>query len=50
MNGSLGAGIFLALDAQRKRGHPAQGKRCGLVYYTGSSVGQALSLLPSLFA
>ncbi len=33
MNGSLGAGIPLALKAKRKRGHTAQGKRCGLIHY-----------------
>ncbi len=45
MNGSLGAGISLALEAKRKRGHTAQGKRCDLVYYTGS-LGQASSKSP----
>ena len=45
MNGSLGAGISLALEAKRKRGHTAQGKRCDLAYYTGS-LGQASSKSP----
>ena len=45
MNGSLGTGIFLDLDAKRKRGHTAQGKRCGLVYYTGS-IGRARTKSP----
>ena len=45
MNGSLGAGISLALEAKRKRGHTAQGKRCGLVYDT-ESFGRASTKSP----